>query len=77
MEVPEGKVHQGMLYVSVSGPDEAWVNTVLQGVCDEVKEAQNALNTEIAAHTIREVRSSVVTKLIRHIWNVSRRFAAM
>ena len=63
MEVPEGQVHQGMLYVSVSGPDEAWVNTVLQGVCDEVKKAQNALNTEIAAHTIREVRSSVVTKV--------------
>lgn len=63
MEMPEGKTHQGMLYVSVSGPDENWVSTVLQDVCEEVNAKQDELSVELAAHTIREVRSGIVTKV--------------
>lgn len=60
-EVPAGNVHQGKLYVQVSGPSAEWSKRLLDGVKKELAIRQEALQEEMAAHTIRPLCEDAVT----------------
>ena len=63
MDALDERSHQGILTVSVIGPDEKLVNTILDGLNDEVLLLQDELGTSIAAHSIQQLRTSVVTQV--------------
>ena len=63
MDALDERSHQGILTVSVIGPDEKLVNTILDGLNDEVLLLQDELGTSIAAHSIQQLRTGVVTQV--------------